>query len=161
MTPRVQQLIDTLHLQPHPEGGFYRETFHSPIHVQSPVVNAPRAAMTDIYFLLSRGQVSRFHRVAHDELWNFYDGEPLKLWHYDAETQQISSFLLGPPEQAEGFKYVIPAGDWQAAEPVGEYTLVGCTVAPGFDFHDFRFIPADSDIGPSLLAQDSTLQRLL
>ena len=108
MTRRVQQLIDTLHLQPHPEGGFYRETFRSQIRIDSPIVNAPRAAMTDIYFLLSRGQVSRFHRVAHDELWNFYNGEPLKLWHYDAETQHMSSFLLGPPEQAEGFKYVIP-----------------------------------------------------
>ena len=155
----ADEWISRLKLQPHPEGGFFRETFRSKISVQSPRANAKRAAVTDIYFLLRRDQFSRFHKVAHDEIWNFYDGDPLQLFDYDPETQHLSSCLLGPPPAGDSFKYVIPGGHWQAAEPTGEFALVGCTVAPGFDFEDFSFLDPESDVVRPLMAKYPTMAR--
>ncbi len=131
----VDGLIRKYGLLPHPEGGYYRETHRSGLTVHSGAVDAERAAVTDIYFLLARGQVSRFHRVAHDEIWHFYAGAPLRLLEFDGET--VREIRLGPED---GFKHVVRGGLWQAAEPLGEFSLCGCTVAPGFDFRDFQFL---------------------
>ncbi|SHJ45825.1 hypothetical protein SAMN02745165_02441 [Malonomonas rubra DSM 5091] len=132
---RAQQLIDQLGLQPHPEGGYYREVYRSGLQVQSESVKELRAAMTDIYFLLSAGQISRWHRVAHDELWNLYEGAPLKLHQLSPDLSTCSSHQLDA--EVGCFKHLVPANYWQAGESCGDYTLVGCTVAPGFDFSDF------------------------
>lgn len=129
-------LIDTLNLSPHPEGGFYRQIYESERQVTSPVHGQPRQAMTHIYFLLLAGQVSRFHRCLHDEVWNHYAGAPLRL--YQLHQQHLTETHIG---SATGeFASVVPGGHYQAAETSGDYTLVGCTVAPGFDFADFCFI---------------------
>ena len=92
--------------------------------------------MTHIYFLLLKGQVSRFHRVWHDEVWNVYEGAPLHL--FQLQQQQLKEQRIGRNES--DYASVVPAGVYQAAESAGDYTLAGCTVAPGFDFADFSFI---------------------
>ncbi len=135
----MQQLIDRLNLIPHPEGGFYREVYRSQQIVSSPVTTGSRQALTHIYFLLPGGQVSRFHRVRHDEVWNYYEGAPLRLLRWQGTS--VKEQCIGPGES--DYCATIVGGDFQAAESCGSYTLVGCSVAPGFDFADFSF--ADDD----------------
>lgn len=138
----IQTLIDRYQLQAHPEGGYFCETYRSSIALHSSVVDDTRDAVTHIYFLLTAGQVSRFHKVMHDEIWNFYAGAPLSLKNYHGDTliettignHDLSSATLND------YSTVIPAGTWQAAESTGEFSLVGCSVAPGFDFADFSFM---------------------
>lgn len=129
----MHPLIDQLKLQPHPEGGYFREIYRSELSVDSPTHGQKRSALTGIYFLLLQGQVSRFHRVQHDEVWHHYEGAPLRL------IDGIESISLGDPQTIR-YQHTIKAGSWQAAESLGEYTLVGCNVAPGFDFADFSFM---------------------
>lgn len=138
MHPRAQQLIEQLRLEPHPEGGFFREVYRGELPVHSDVVGELRAAMTDIYFLLPSGQVSRWHRVAHDELWNFYEGAPLRLYQLNNDLTERHDCCLDP--NSGRFKHLVPGGYWQAAATTGDYSLVGCTVTPGFDFRDFRMM---------------------
>ena len=129
--------MDKLRLKPHPEGGYYRETYRSELAV-SPAAQPPekaRSASTAIYFLLAGKQFSAFHRIASDEMWHLYAGGPL-LIQVISVTGGHSSISLG----GEMFQAVVPAGAWFGAclaEPHG-YALVGCTVAPGFDFADFE-----------------------
>jgi predicted cupin superfamily sugar epimerase len=139
MHKRATELIKQLNLSPHPEGGYFKEVYRSEQIVVSPVNNEQRNAVTDIYFLLCTGQVSRFHKVLHDEIWNFYEGDPLKLIEVDAESMEVSEVILGDKDSVQ-YKHCIKADNWQAAETTGEYSLVGCTVAPGFDFADFSFL---------------------
>jgi predicted cupin superfamily sugar epimerase len=136
MHPDARRTIDALALLPHPEGGFYRETFRSPRLV--PTAAGPRAASTAIYFLLPAGTFSTFHHVSSDECWHHYDGDPVELHTIDAKgTHAI--VLLGARASRHSPQHVVPAGAWQAAVPIGErFALCGCTVAPGFDFADFE-----------------------
>jgi predicted cupin superfamily sugar epimerase len=136
----MQELIERYQLQPHPEGGHYREVYRSKFNVISPQCDAERSAVTHIYFLLTKGQVSRFHRVLHDEIWNFYAGAPLRL--ITCDESDCEDKLLGGQEG--DYVEVVPGKCYQAAESTGEYSLVGCSVAPGFDFTDFSFL-ADND----------------
>ncbi|WP_303722494.1 cupin domain-containing protein [Malonomonas rubra] len=138
MHPRAQQLIEQLQLQPHPEGGYFREVYRSPLQVHSAAVEGTRSAVTDIYFLLPAGQISRWHRVLHDELWNFYEGAPMKLHQLSPDLSSCHCSRLDP--QALSFKQLVPGGFWQAAESCGDYSLVGCCVAPGFEFADFLML---------------------
>jgi predicted cupin superfamily sugar epimerase len=131
MNERARELIETLGLAPHPEGGWYRQVYRSEEKVVRQRDGAERSALTTIYFLLVEGTYSAWHRVASDEAWHFYEGDPLELLTRDAVTQL----------DAQNRVHVIPAGAWQAARPLGAYTLVGCTVGPGFDFHDFELQP--------------------
>jgi len=127
-------------LLPHPEGGRFREVYRSPKNVQ-PMDGDTRSALTHIYFQLRTGEVSRFHRVTHDEVWNLYQGSNLRLWIMDPETHSIERIDLSPATQT--FCAVVPAGFWQAAEALENDVLVGCSVAPGFDFEDFELITSD------------------
>lgn len=147
----VQLLIEQYQLQAHPEGGYFREVYRATQIVQSTRVHEPRQAATHIYFLLTTGQFSRFHRVQHDELWHFYAGAPLRLLMYNHHDQAIREQRLGQKPDPKANKTTdhqtpcdymtfVPAGDFQAAESTGAYSLVGCTVAPGFDFADFAFL---------------------
>jgi predicted cupin superfamily sugar epimerase len=137
-------LIEKLRLLPHPEGGYYRETYRSadilPAAGLPTRYGAARAASTAIYFLLADDQRSTLHRLRSDEVWHFYAGSALLLSviHPDGRLERIT---LGPDfDQGEAFQAVVPAGAWFGAEvSVAEsYALVGCTVAPGFDFLDFE-----------------------
>jgi uncharacterized protein len=142
--------IDKLHLQPHPEGGFFRETYRAPLMLPQSVLSGhggDRSACTAIYFLLAGDQFSAFHRICSDELWHFYSGSGL-IVHVITPAGEYQQLLLGTnSEQGEQFQSVVPAGCWFASSlrhpASGSYALVGCTVAPGFDFADFEMAKRD------------------
>ena len=129
------EIIRLLDLKPHPEGGHFRETFRDPREV-----DGGRAASTAIYFLLARGERSHWHRVDAAEAWHWHAGAPLALDIADeAKRERVilgSDLAAGARPQA-----VVPAHAWQAAESLGDWTLVGCTVAPGFEFAKFELAP--------------------
>ena len=133
-------LIEKLGLKPHPEGGYFAETFRSSIE-PTLTDGRVRAASTAIYFLLPSGSFSALHRVSSDEVWHFYDGEPLELVSITPEGVLECTLLGRNLTAGERPQHVVPAGVWQAARMAGAmgvgYSLVGCTVAPGFDFEDF------------------------
>lgn len=133
---KAQEIIETLGLQPHPEGGWYRETW------RAEATDGERPAGTAIYYLLERGQRSHWHRVDADEIWHFYAGDPLRLLTSADDRGPVDAHLLGP-SLARGARPQIrvPAHHWQAAEPTGDWTLVGCTVSPGFRFEGFEMAP--------------------
>ena len=135
---KASQVIEELQLAPHPEGGWYREVYRSADRVQRD--GQSRSATTAIYYLLERNQLSRWHVVDADEIWHFYSGAPLELIAYDPASRQLTRHLLTAPTAGFSSIGVIPAGVWQAARSIGEYSLVGCTVSPGFEFSGFRFI---------------------
>ena len=143
-TPRALQLIEQLQLQPHPEGGWYREVFRSQGQVMPRDGRPARSALTSIYFLLDAAQHSRWHRVLSDEVWVHLEGMPLELWTWDAAGGHLHRTTLAPVSAATFPQHVVEAGLWQAARPqandVAGYTLVACMVGPGFDFADFRMM---------------------
>jgi hypothetical protein len=128
-------VVRLLDLRPHPEGGHFRETFRDPRAVDG------RAASTAIYYLLGAGEASAWHRVDAAEVWHFYAGSALALT-LSPDGRETLGFRLGPDlARGERPQVVVPAGAWQAAESLGAWTLVGCTVAPGFDFAGFEMAP--------------------
>jgi predicted cupin superfamily sugar epimerase len=138
---------DALGLKPHPEGGFFRETFRSSERFDAVRDGMPRDASTAIYFLLPAGEISAWHRVRSDEVWHFYDGDALELVVIEHEGRvvrhdegRVVRRTLGRDlERGERPQAIVPAGHFQAARCLGErFTLCGCTVAPGFDFADFE-----------------------
>lgn len=148
MHARAAELIDSLGLVPHPEGGHFGEVYRSDVRVRTFDTRSQRAALTTIYFLLTAGDVSCWHRVASDEVWHFYEGDPLELFTADAAFDDVTRQVLGPAAGDGRPVYVVGADRWQAARPAGAYTLVGCTVAPGFEFADFQMLreqPAEAD----------------
>jgi predicted cupin superfamily sugar epimerase len=134
------ELIEHHQLQPHPEGGWYREIYRAAQTVASPVNGENRSAFTHIYFLLERGQVSRFHKVLHSEIWNFYAGAALRLITFGADPGKITTTQLGGEISTATYVSIIEPDHYQAAESTGDFSLVGCSVAPGFDFADFSFL---------------------
>lgn len=136
--------IKQLKLQPHPEGGFYRETYRASGQVSVnhlPGFDGTRQLSTAIYFMLTQKAFSAFHRIKSDEIWHFYQGSSIVIYGLTDSAEPITWRLGDNPEQGESFQVIIPAGVWFAAElgkPAAEFGLVGCTVAPGFDFEDFE-----------------------
>ena len=159
MNRRAAALIRSLKLQPHPEGGFFSEVFRSADTVEAR--QGQRSALTTIYFLLTKGQVSRFHRVTSDEVWHFYEGAPLRLHCVSADFKRHEPMKLGPCRGQRAPHGVIPAGAWQAAETTGDYTLIGCTVGPGFDFADFTMLRDLPDGAAVLKRRHPRLARLV
>jgi uncharacterized protein len=130
-------VIRLLDLKPHPEGGHFRETFRD-----ARPVEGGRAASTAIYFLLARGERSHWHRVDATEIWHFHAGAPLMLETAAHERGPVTAITLGPDLAAgQEPQAVVPQGVWQAAASQGDWTLVGCTVAPGFEFAGFELAP--------------------
>ena len=137
------EIVKLLGLQPHPEGGHFRETFRDMRVVDG------RSASTLIYFLLAKGERSHWHRVDAAEVWHFYAGAPLELHYASSDKTPPASITLGNDlELGQQPQFVIPQGNWQAAETLGEWTLVGCTVAPGFEFSGFELAKKDWSPGP-------------
>jgi predicted cupin superfamily sugar epimerase len=137
VTDRASSLVTTLGLLPHPEGGFYREVYRSGATVAPADARGSRSALTTIYFLLPAGAISRWHRVQSDEVWHFYEGAPLDLWVASPGCAEVQVHRLGPLSGEQSPVAVVPAQRWQASRSTGSYTLVGCTVGPGFDYADF------------------------
>jgi predicted cupin superfamily sugar epimerase len=161
MHPRAALLIDQLEMQPHPEGGFYRELYRSALRVQPEDGRPARAALTTIYFLLPEDAHSKWHRVASDEVWHLYEGGPLELLQASPDGATIDRILLGQATSlAAGPVHVVPAGYWQAARSRRPYALVGCTVGPGFDFADFSFLRDAAEPLARLRAIDPALADL-
>ena len=150
---RAEQLIRDLRLQPHPEGGWYAELFRSSLAVHPADGRGARGGLTTIYFLLTRGQQSRLHRVTSDEVWHFYEGDPLQLTVCDAAFDGLRDVTLREYDGAASPVHVVPAGEWQAARTLGEYSLVGCSVGPGFDFADFSMLKDDAGLASRFLAR--------
>lgn len=128
-------IVRLLDLAPHPEGGHFRETFRDPR-----AGAGGRAASTAIYFLLARGERSHWHRIDATEVWHFYAGAPLRLEM--AVDAPVVPVILGPDLSVGNRpQAIVPAGAWQAAESLGDWSLIGCTVAPGFVFERFELAP--------------------
>lgn len=151
-----RDVIAALGLAPHPEGGFFVETFRAAASIEAPF-GARRAASTAIYFLLRAGDFSAFHRVRSDEVWHHYFGASIELHTIDPRGRH-ERVELGPELlHGERPQWVVPAGYWQAARVIGVgFGLCGCTVAPGFDFADFE-MPARE----SLAAQFPALRAVI
>ena len=144
MSLSAKEIVDRLRLSPHPEGGWYRQTWAA-----APPPEAPdaRPAGTAIYYLLAEGQKSHWHRVDSTEIWHFYGGAPLDLRMARTAAGPAELVCLGPNLSAgEVPQAIVPAGHWQAARSTGAWSLVGCTVSPGFRFDGFELAPPDFDI---------------
>ena len=132
----AEDLIQQLGMRPHPEGGHYREVFRD---------NQPggrgRAHATGIYFILRAGELSRWHRIDATEVWHFYRGSPLALSIAPPRGPAVKHILGIDIAKGERPQIVVPPNTWQSAQSLGAYTLVGCTVAPGFDFAKFELAP--------------------
>jgi predicted cupin superfamily sugar epimerase len=148
---RAAELIRSLRLEAHPEGGYYREFFRAAENVQPGDGRPSRAALSAIYFLLKAGQRSRWHRVRSDEQWTLLDGDSLELLVIGTDFK-LTRHRLNPDEPATR-SVVVPGGAWQAALSGGEYSLVTCTVGPGFEFDDFDFMTDDMDASRRLRAE--------
>lgn len=137
----AKDLIQALNLQPHPEGGWFAETWRSPDTAHG------RSVGTAIYYLLESGQSSHWHRVDADEVWHFYAGDPLILSISEYDNGPAADHVLGTNLSAgQRPQFIVPKGFWQAARPMGAFTLVGCTVAPGFEFSGFELAPKGFEI---------------
>jgi predicted cupin superfamily sugar epimerase len=131
----ASQVIDLLELSRHPEGGWFRETW------RAPAPEGDRGAGTAIYYLLTEGERSHWHRVDAAEVWHFYAGDPLRL-EVSPDGESVVSLVLGPDlASAQRPQHVVPPGAWQAAHSLGAWTLVGCTVSPAFEFAGFELAP--------------------
>lgn len=158
---RIAALRRELALQPHPEGGAYREVFRSAARVATPDGRGARSALTTIDFLLAEGEHSAWHRVASDEVWHLLEGGPLRLWLLPPALDRIDAVVLAAVGAGLAPRHVVPAGWWQAAEPVGEYAYVGATVGPGFEFADFAFGRGHEALREALGRLQPGLERLL
>ena len=150
MHPRATELIETLGLTPHPEGGYFRELFRSATRVVPSDGRGPRAGLTTIYFLLTRDQMSVWHRVRSDEVWHHYEGASLELLLMPETDPIVERFVLGPCNSSAAPIRWVSAGWWQAARSLGDYTLVGCTVGPGFEYSDFELLADRPDLAERL-----------
>jgi predicted cupin superfamily sugar epimerase len=153
MRPDVSYWIDKLQLAQHIEGGAFREVYRSELILPRQALplffQGDRTASTSIYFLLAEGQFSAFHRIASDEGWHFYYGDPLLIYEIGHNGRLITHRLGNDPEKEETFQAVVKAGSWFASVPApgSAYSLVGCTVAPGFDFADFELAERETLAG--------------
>lgn len=142
----ADRIIARLGLEPHPEGGWYRQTWVAKTGVAEAEPGA-RAAGTAILFLLKAGEASHWHRVDAAEIWHFHAGSPLELRIAAQDSGPVTRLRLGPDVLgAEVVQGIVPAGHWQAARTLGDWTLVGCTVSPGFRFEGFEMAAPGFDI---------------
>jgi uncharacterized protein len=137
MNLSAADVIKLLGLRPHPEGGHFHEIFRD-----ARTVDGKRAASTAIYYLLARGERSHWHKVDAAEVWHFYGGDSLSL-QISAEGRTTTHVLGNDFASGARPQMVVPAGAWQSAQSLGAWTLVGCTVAPGFEFAGFEMAPKD------------------
>ena len=145
----IEKIVDKLQLHPHPEGGYFKEIYRSNGFINEEnlgeAFSGQRNYATSIYFLLTSDSFSAFHRIKQDEIWHFYKGSPIKL-HIISDDGIYSNTIIGADiEKEQNLQFVVKARDWFAAEVIDEnaYSLVGCTVSPGFDFNDFELPERD------------------
>ena len=157
--------IENLELLPHPEGGYYKETYRSELNINlenlNPQWKGERSLCTGIYFLLERENFSAFHRIKSDELWHFYAGDPITIHMIDNEGKYSSQDVGNRIDQGEVLQFLVPANSWFASEVKGNksFALVGCTVSFGFDFNDFEM--ADESLMKEFPEHKEVLSRLI
>ncbi|HMB63863.1 MAG TPA: cupin domain-containing protein [Eudoraea sp.] len=140
----IEEIIRDLNLEPHPEGGYFRETYRSMGEISSehlgPDFSGNRNFSTCIFFLLTTEMFSAFHRIRQDEIWHFYKGRPIRLHMITAEGEYSNVLVGNQLDKGEMPQFTVPGRVWFSAETIGEngYSLAGCTVSPGFDFNDFE-----------------------
>jgi len=156
---RAAELVKLLGMHPHPEGGHYAEVFRSAHSVQALDRNIERAALTTIYFLLAEGEFSRWHRVESDEVWHYHEGDTIELLLFDDRGPR--RLHLGPVHRETRPSIVVPAGTWQAARTTGAYTLVACTVGPGFEFADFSLVADVPEIAARIATAAPDLAKFI
>ena len=145
----INRLIQQYNLKPHPEGGWYSQTYKSNELIDANALPARfgghRSFSTAIYFLLEQGNFSAFHRIKSDECWHFYAGDPLLIYVIEVNGELKIISLGNDPEKGQTFQYVVPANCWFASSPAtgSEYCFAGCTVSPGFEFEDFELANAN------------------
>lgn len=136
MTP--EEIVNHLDLLPHPEGGYYKETYRSRLSGEFDSFDGSRDVATGIYYLLEEGDFSALHRIKSDETWHFYAGDPLELIEITPDGRLIETKIGNDLLNNEKPQYTVEAGNWFGTKSSGKYSLVGCTVYPGFDFKDFE-----------------------
>lgn len=141
---KIKEIIKELGLKPHPEGGYFKETYRSEGEIKGESLHADykgkRNYSTCIYFLLTSDTFSAFHKIKQDEIWHFYDGSPIRL-HTISEAGKHTEYIIGRDlSKDETPQLIVPGNHWFAAKVINknDYALVGCTVSPGFDFTDFE-----------------------
>lgn len=161
----IEEIIRRLDMKPHPEGGYFKESYRSAGIIQGSSlpkgITGKRNYATCIYFLLTSEAFSAFHRIRQDEIWHFYDGSPIVL-HKIFETGVHSKFIIGNDlSQGQAPQLVVPAGIWFGAEVMNEnsFSLVGCTVSPGFDFVDFE-LPTRQELVALFPQHEKVIERL-
>ena len=157
----VERMVEALGLKPHPEGGFFRETFRSARRLVAGPEGAQRDAATAIYFLLPAGEFSAFHRIrGSDEMWHHYGGDPIEI-HTITSSGDHRVTMLGPDVLGgERPQFLVEAGTFQAAiAPGSRFALCGCTVTPGFEFADFE-MPARDDLVARFPRHEHVIRRL-
>ncbi len=140
----LENIIDKLDLLPHPEGGYFKETYRSKCTIDT--IAGERNIATGIHYLLNGNEKSHLHRIKSDEMWHFYLGSPLRLVLFDEKNKGYREIILSNTiESNTHLQFVVQAGIWMAAEVMDKssFSLVGCTVSPGFDFTDFEMAKAD------------------
>ena len=156
----AQYWINHLDLLPHPEGGHFKEVYRSDEKIKRSALPGrfpdDRAFSTSIYFLLQKREFSAFHKIKSDEVWHFYDGDPVSITMID-DKGKLTTYKLGlSPHKGIMPQVTIPANNWFASETTGNFSLVGCTVSPGFDFDDFEM--ADRDL---LISQNGEHREII
>jgi uncharacterized protein len=159
MHSRAVELVQTLAMRPHPEGGHYVELYRSPQRIHVPDRQVDRSAVTSIYFLLAAGEFSRWHRVDSDEVWHYHEGDPIELLLFDDHGHR--RVRLGPVARETRPTIVVPGGTWQAARTTGAYTLSGCTVGPGFEYADFSLAVDWPEVAARIASAGPELARFI
>jgi hypothetical protein len=161
----IEQIIRELKLVPHPEGGYYRETYRSKMMISEKELGKPfegsRNVSTCIYFLLTKDVFSAFHKINQDEIWHFYDGNPIHL-HMISPEGEYSCVTIGRDfSKGEVPQYMVPAGYWFGSRLAENkaYSLLGCTVSPGFDFKDFD-LPSRNELTDRFPQHSKIIQEL-
>lgn len=131
-------IIQKLGLLPHPEGGYYLETYRSDTQIEVAGFEGKRSAATSIYYLLESGDFSAWHRIKSDETWHFYSGDPIKVVEITPQGEHTETLIGNQLAQGQLPQYTVKAGNWFGSRSTGAYSLVGCSVYPGFDFQDFE-----------------------
>ena len=147
-----------INLIKHPEGGRFCEVFRSHAQIKN-AAEQERCALTHIYFYLESDEVSHFHRVGSDEVWNLYQGSGIHLYLWNGSAKAATQVTLSAENRE--FCHVVPAGIWQAAVPIHGSVLVGCSVAPGFEFTDFEMMQSNSDEAQVLRSNNLELNKLI
>jgi len=149
MNPRVSKLINLLDLEPHVGGGYIREIFRSKNLVHLLGNQVERKALTTIYYLLGAGEFDSWHRLDSDEVWHYYEGATLELLWIKQGEEKYTRCLIGEIDDSTKPIAIVPGGCWQMARTTGEYTLVGCTMGPGFEYEGYQLLrdnPEDAKI---------------